>query len=85
MSSEEDDYMSDAFLAKLDDKRPGLITGKKAEKLMREEKIRNLVFLGRWKIFVFYCKRITSGNTSCSITRKTIKDSKMNVIEKNKG
>jgi len=40
MSSEEDDYMSDAFLAKLDDKRPGLITGKKAEKLMREEKIR---------------------------------------------
>ena len=53
MSSEEDDYMSDAFLAKLDDKRPGLITGKKAEKLMREEKIRNLVFLERWKIFVF--------------------------------
>ena len=51
MSSEEDDYMSDAFLAKLDDKRPGLITGKKAEKLMREEKIRNLVFLGRRKIF----------------------------------
>jgi len=40
MSSEEDDYMSDAFLAKLDDKRPGLITGKKAEKLIREEKIR---------------------------------------------
>ena len=45
MSSEEDDYMSDAFLAKLDDKRPGLITGKKAEKLIREEKIRNLVIL----------------------------------------
>ena len=44
MSSEEDDYMSDAFLAKLDDKRPGLITGKKAEKLMREEKIRFKVY-----------------------------------------
>ena len=45
MSSEEDDYMSDAFLAKLDDKRPGLITGKKAEKLMREEKIRLKAYL----------------------------------------
>ena len=45
MSSEEDDYMSDAFLAKLDDKRPGLITGKKAEKFMREEKIRLKVYL----------------------------------------
>lgn len=40
MSSGEDDYMSDAFLAKLDDKRPGLITGKKAERLIKEEKIR---------------------------------------------
>ena len=49
MSSEEDDYMSDAFLAKLDDKRPGLITGKKAEKLMREEKIRFKVLQKRTK------------------------------------
>ena len=31
MSSSEDDYMSDAFLQKLDDSRPGLIRGKKAE------------------------------------------------------
>ena len=40
MSDSEDDYMSDAFLSKLEDTRPGLIQGKKAEKLMKEEKIK---------------------------------------------
>jgi len=39
MSDSEDDYMSDAFLSKIEDTRPGLIKGKKAEKLMKEEKI----------------------------------------------
>ena len=38
--SDEDDYMSDAFLKSLEDKRPGLIHGKKAQQLMKEEKIR---------------------------------------------
>ena len=40
MSDSEDDYMSDAFLSKIEDTRPGLIKGKKAEKLMKEEKIK---------------------------------------------
>ena len=35
MSDAEDDYMSDAFLQSLEDKRPGLITGKKAKQLMK--------------------------------------------------
>jgi len=37
MSDSEDDYMSDAFLASLTDTRPGLIHGKKAEKLQKQE------------------------------------------------
>merc|ERR1711915_407111 len=39
-SGDEDDYMSDAFLASLGDNRPGLIRGKKAERLIKEEKIK---------------------------------------------
>ena len=70
MSSEEDDYMSDAFLAKLDDKRPGLITGKKAEKLMREEKIRNLVFLERRKIFVFSASELQAITLAIALQEK---------------
>jgi len=40
MSDEEDDYMSEAFLQSLDDKRPGLIHGKKQQELIRQERIR---------------------------------------------
>lgn len=40
--SDEDDYMSDAFLQSLDDKRPGLIHGKKAQRLIKEERIRQI-------------------------------------------
>ena len=50
--------MSDAFLAKLDDKRPGLITGKKAEKLMREEKIR-IWFFSDARKFSFFLQAVT--------------------------
>ena len=40
--SDEDDYMSDAFLQSLDDKWPGLIHGKKAQRLIKEERIRQI-------------------------------------------
>jgi hypothetical protein len=38
MSDSEEDYMSDAFLASLDDKRPGLVHGQKQKELMKEER-----------------------------------------------
>ena len=40
MSDDEDDYMSEAFLQSLDDKRPGLIHGKKQQELIKQERIR---------------------------------------------
>jgi len=42
MSDSEDDYMSDAFLSQLNDKRPGLIHGEKARKLIQQTRIKKL-------------------------------------------
>ena len=51
--SDEDDYMSDAFLASLEDKRPGLIHGKKAKRLIQEERVK-VRFISRIILWTFF-------------------------------